>query len=263
MAQTTTPSVERLDCSPQTERPDAVVRLGLVLLATDLTTEREVARLLHPEGIVTHAARVAFENPTTPETLRQMGPRLLDTAALLSPVAPLAAVYYSCTAGTVALGETAVAAAIRMHLPDTPVVTPPGAALIAFAALGVRRVALLTPYLPETTRPMVGWFVEHGLEIVRAACLGMEDDRDMARLTTASIVEAAVAADDPAAEALFVSCTALPAISAVEEIERRIGKPVVTSNQAALWQLRGHAGVGGPLPGAGRLFRITATPAGT
>ncbi len=262
MAQRTLPLVERLDCSLQYERPDTVVRLGFILLATDLTTELEAARLLQPERITTHAARVAFENPTTPKTLRQMGPRLSATAALLAPVGPLAAVYYSCTAGTVALGQAAVTASVEAHLPGAAVVTPPGAALAAFAALNVRRVALLTPYLPETTRPMVAWFAEHGLEIVRAACLGIEDDRDMARLTTASIVEAAVAADDPRAEALFVSCTALPAIAAVEAIEAQTGKPVVTSNQAALWQLRGHAGNGTPRSGAGRLFRIATSRGG-
>ena len=136
MQERTLPPVERLDCSMQFERPDAVARLGLILLATDLTTEREVARLLHPDGIATHATRVAFENPTTPETLLRMGPRLSDTAALLAPVGPLAAVYYSCTSGTVALGQAAVAAAVRAHLPGTAVVTviPSNARLMAFTA---------------------------------------------------------------------------------------------------------------------------------
>lgn len=253
------PPVELLDLPLGFRDPAALRRIGLLLLATDLTTERDAARLLAPQGVASHAARVAFENPTTPETLRRTGPRLAEAAALLAPVAPLSAVYYSCTSATVTLGAEAVAAALAEALPETPVVTPPQAALTALTALRARRVALLTPYLIETTEPFVGWFSAHGLDIVRAACLGIEDDRDMARLDARTIAAAAAAADHPEAEALFVSCTALPALDAVEAIEARLGKPVVTSNQAAIWRLLGHAGA--PVAGPGRLFALAPPPA--
>ena len=253
------PSVERLDLPSRFRAPFALRRVGLLLLATDLTTERDMARHLAPQGVAAHATRIAFDNPTTPATLRRMGPGLADAAALLASVAPLSAVYYSCTSATVALGPEAVAAALGAALLDTPVVTPPEAAVTALAALGARRVALLTPYLVETTEPFVGWFSDRGLDIVRAACLGMEDDRDMARLDADSIVAAAAAADHPDAEALFVSCTALPSLDAVEAMEARLGKPVVTSNQAAIWRLFDHAGVAAT--GPGRLFAL-APPRG-
>lgn len=234
----------------------SVKRVGFVLLSTDLTTERDAALIFTGMGIGFHACRVAFENPTTPVNLRRMAPCLTEAAALLVPGADLAAVCFSCTSGTIEIGAETVAAAIHAIHPGVAVVTPPQATLAAFNALGTGRVALLTPYFAETTRPIVSHFAELGLEVVAAHCLEMADDRDMAHIARESIVAAAVEADHPSAEALFISCTALPAMTAIAEIESRLGKPVVSSNQACSWQLCGHAGNRMPITGYGRLMEM-------
>jgi maleate isomerase len=229
-------------------------RLGLILLATDLTTERDVARLIGPDEAGVHATRVAYANPTTPENLRRMTPRLGEAAALLVPGVPLAAIVFACTSASVVIGEAAVRAAIGAGRPGVPVVTPTDASAAALRALGVRRIAIFTPYLPETTAPMVAHFEALGFDVVRSHCLSLEDDRVMARLGEDAIVEGASAADAPDAEAVFVSCTALPALAAVERLEAALGKPVVTSNQASIWAARRLAGLGAPVAGYGRLL---------
>jgi maleate isomerase len=134
------------------------------------------------------------------------------------------------------------------------VVTPTGAARLAFAALGIKRIAILTPYLIETSRPMVDYFTVHGFEVSRLDCFGLEDDRQMARVHRDSIIEAACDIDSPLVDGIFISCTALPALGAVGEIEARTGKPVVTSNQASIWALLRHAGLDDAPAGFGRLF---------
>lgn len=233
---------------------DPVPRIGLILLATDLTTEGDVARLIPPDAALVHTARLAFDNPTTPENLRRMGPRLGEAAALLPPGEPLAAIYFSCTSASVMIGEAAVETAIGAAHPGVPLVTPIGAARAGLRSLGVRRLSILTPYLPETTAPVVGHFEKAGFDVVRARCLGLADDREMARVSPESIVAAARASDHPDAEAIFVSCTALPALSVASIIEDALGKPVVTSNQASIWQMRRYAGLDQPAPGFGRLL---------
>jgi maleate isomerase len=233
---------------------DAVPRIGLILLSTDLTTERDFARVISPSEAGVHATRVAFVNPTTPETLRATAPRLGDATALIVPNIPLSAICFSCTAASVVIGEATVEAAIGAVRPGVPVVTPVGAARQALRAVGARRLAILTPYLPETTAPLVDHFAAADFDVVSAQCLGLDDDREMARIAEADIIEGARAADDPTAEALFISCTALPALGCVARIEAALGKPVVTSNQASAWALRRLAGLAGPVAGYGRLF---------
>lgn len=240
----------------------AIRRLGLIALSTDLTSERDFARIVPAERAAVHVARVAYDNPTTPENLRKMAPRLADAAALLLPGESLAAVCYSCTAASVVIGDEVIEAAIHSAIPAVPVVTPTAAARLGFEALGVSRVAILTPYLPQTTQPMADYFQRHGIDVTRAECLGLEDDRDMAYVSRDSIVAAALQVDNAAAEAVFVSCTALPALGAVAEIEARTGKPVVTSNQASLWAMLGHAGIEHRPAGYGRLFALDVPRAG-
>lgn len=235
--------------------PGATARFGLIALATDMTSERDLYRQLPEDHVALHVTRVAFENPTTPDNLRKMTPRLTEAAALLEPLAPLKAICYSCTAASVVIGDAEVAAAIQQSVGPVPVVTPAGAARLAFSALGVRRLAILTPYTVATSQPMAEYFARHGLEICKFECLGLEDDRDMARVSDGSIINAALSADSPDAEALFVSCTGLPAINVIAEIERRIGKPVVTSNQASAWAMARLGGFADHKPAPfGRLF---------
>lgn len=236
------------------DAPGLVQRLGLIALATDLTSERDFARIVPQERAAVHTARIAFDNPTTPETLRRMQPGLTRATDLILPDIPLAAICYSCTAASVVIGDGEVAAAIHAARPGVPVVTPTGAARAAFKALNVHRIAILTPYLIETSKPMAAYFARHGLEVTRLHCLGMEDDRDMARVSAETIINAALAVDDTSAEALFISCTALPALGVIAEIEARVGKPVVSSNQASIWAMLCHAGLNDKIVGFGGLF---------
>jgi len=231
-------------------------RIGLVLLATDHTTERDVARICRPDEAGVYASRIAYENPTTPENLLRMQPRLTEGAALILPGESLDALYYGCTAASVVIGDEAVEAAVHAAKPGVPVITPSGAARTAFRALGVRRISILTPYLPETSAPIAAYFQAHGLEVVNLTCFGLDDDREMARVSPATIVAAACETVAPDAEALFISCTALRAAEVAAEIERRTGKPVVTSNQAGVWLTLRRAGIERPIDGYGRLLHL-------
>ena len=150
---------------------DAWKRLGLITLSTDLTTERDYRQLLPAEGVGLYATRVAFENPTTPENLTKMTPRLTAAAKLLPDDQPLEAICYSCTAASVVIGDTAVSSAIRAAHPESAVVTPSQSAVWAFSALGVSRISVLTPYLVETSEPLLEYFVQQGLDIQRIECL--------------------------------------------------------------------------------------------
>jgi maleate isomerase len=238
-------------------------RVGLILLSTDHSTEADFTRLVAGPRVGLFATRVEYANPVTPANLRAMEPRLGAAAALLLPDEPLDAICFSCTSASVAIGDAAVEAAIAAAKPAVPIVTPPGAAARALAQFGARRISLLTPYTAETTAGMADYFEARGFDLASVSCLGLEDDREMARIAPASLVEAAVAATDPQAEALFVSCTALRSALIASAVEARIGRPVVTSNQATAWACLGLCGVV-PAPGlkAGRLFDMTYDVAG-
>jgi maleate isomerase len=221
-------------------------RVGLVVLATDHTTEPDFRRMVASERIGVY----------TPENLRRMQPRLAEGAALILPDEPLDAICYSCTSASVVMGDDAIEQAIASAKPGVPVITPPAAARRALTALGAQRIAVLTPYTEQTSRPMAAYFGVHGFDIARFTCFGLDDDREMARIAPASLVRAAVDAMAPDADALFISCTALRSAGVAAEIEAAIGRPVVTSNQATAWATLRLCGDDRPRPEGGRLMTL-------
>ncbi|MBC9247152.1 ectoine utilization protein EutA [Paracoccus sp. 11-3] len=219
----------RLDDRPQRHR------IGLIVLATDHTTEPDFHRILSPQGIGIYSTRIPFANPVTPETLAAMAGDITGAAQLILPNEDLEAIVYSCTSASVVIGDDLVRDAMTKGKPGAIPITPISAGFAGLRAIGARRITLLTPYTAETTAPMADCFEAAGFTLQNVTCLGLTDDRDMARLSPASIIQAAGAAIAPDSDAIFISCTALRAAGVIDQIEAAIGVPAVSSNYATAW----------------------------
>lgn len=248
------PEIRLASARPALDARPLEKRVGLIAIATDHTSEVDFRRMVASERIGVYVARIPYANPTTPENLRKMQPSLTAGAALILPDEPLDAVCYSCTSASVVIGDAEIEAAIRAAKPGVAVVTPPMAGVRGLNAFGVKRISILTPYTVETSRPMATYFAAQGFDIESFTCLGFEDDREMARIPPASLVELARRAMHAQADALFVSCTALRAALAVPGMEEATGRPVVTSNQASAWNCLRLCDNDTPRPEFGRLM---------
>ena len=164
---------------------------------------------------------------------------------------------YSCTSASVVIGDAQVQAAVRAAKPTATVVTPTAAAASGLKAFGARRISVLTPYTLETSRPMADYFLALGFDISRFTCLGLTDDREMARISPGDIVAFAKEAMAPDSDALFISCTAVRAAGVAAEIEAATGKPVVTSNLATAWACLRLCGDETARPALGRLMTLS------
>src|SRR5262245_56574927 len=129
--------------------PPASPRIGLVVPTTDQVSEAAFAEILAGHSVSIVTSRVAFENPVVMETLSRMVDDLTRATSLLVPGGRIDVVAFSCTSGTVAAGVDRVARAIEAARPGVPFTTPITAAVSAFRTLGVRRIAVLTPYIDE------------------------------------------------------------------------------------------------------------------
>ncbi|MEM7170366.1 MAG: aspartate/glutamate racemase family protein [Pseudomonadota bacterium] len=229
-------------------------RLGLIVLASDNATEQDFMNMRPHRDVTIYTSRVRNVNPVTIENLTKMAPLLTESTASIAGDLRLDAVAYSCTSGTLAIGYDRVAETIHAARPGVPVITPMTAAIAAFEALKVKRVAVLTPYIDDINLPMAAYIREHGPEVVGFTAFQIEDDNDMARVPPEAIYQAGLQADRAEAEALFISCTALRAAEVVERLEQALGKPVVTSIQAMFWQSLRDAGCTDPVTGYGCLM---------
>ncbi len=233
----------------------AKANIGLLVLATDQTLEREFQALTHQPGLAVYHSRLENDPEVTPETLIKMRDRLPAAAGLLPPGVDFDVVAYACTSGAMVIGEEVVAAQVRSAQPRAAVTDPVTAMRAAFRHLGVSRIGLLTPYLPEVNEGLRQRLLARGLEVPVMGSFHQADDNRVARITSDSIGRALreIGRRDDC-EAVFVSCTSLRVVEILSEAEAAIGKPVTSSNHALAWHALTLAGLPAEKPGCGRLF---------
>ena len=154
-----------------------------------------------------------------------------------------------------------MARAIDAAKPGVPFTTPITAAVAAFRHLGARRIAVLTPYVDEVNEAIRGFLVAAGLDVVEFGSFHLRTEQEIARVPPEAIVAAGRSITGPGAEALFISCTGLQGHAAIAALEAATGRPVVTSNQAQVWEALSLIGYARPLHGYGRLLASSSRPA--
>ena len=237
---------------------EPAVCVGLIALANDGTIEADVHDYLRAADIRISTTRVRTPLRNTLASLVDLGDTIADAMTALVPEGRLDVVAFACTSGAMALGPDTVRATVTRARPSLHVTDPVSAALRGLARLGCRRIALLTPYLPEVNAMVQDFLTGQGLELRACGFFPISDDNARGRVTEASVLEAAKRLTaDRAVEALFISCTALRSAGLVQRIEDSIDRPVVTSNQALSWDSLRLAGDTRVVAGAGRLFQLT------
>jgi maleate isomerase len=109
-----------------------------------------------------------------------------------------------------------------------------GAVVGALRALSARRVGVATPYTDVLNRLETEFLEDHGFQVAAVEGLGLVNNLEIGRVE-GGVIEGLVEAVAGEADTIFVSCTNLPALDLIDGLERRHGRPVVTSNQASLW----------------------------
>jgi maleate isomerase len=231
--------------------------IGLMVLATDHTIEHEWRKMLAIDGVAFYESRLFNSNDITPQSLAAMEGLLTEAARVIRPGERLDVMAYGCTSGSMVIGEDKVFARIREARPGISCTTPITAAFAAFQALGVKRIALLTPYIDSINQMMRRYIEARGYAVPVMGSFNHGDDGEVARITPASIEAAALELGrHPEVDAVFVSCTSLRVAEYVEGMESRLKKPITASNHAMAWHALRLAGVKDARPGFGRLFRL-------
>jgi maleate isomerase len=231
---------------------------GFIGLATDRVCEQDVRAFLpDDETVEVFGVRIPMATVATNETLTALRDHVSEAARQLMPWGRLDAIGFGCTSGSVAVGTDLLAKKINAVRPGVPVVNPVDGAVEALRLLGARRIALITPYQQGPSALIEGYFAQRGIEAVTKASFFLDGDPDMNRVSAECLIEAgAKLGSHGQADALFISCTGLLTNKVVAALEARLGKPVVTSNQALAWGMMRAAGDTRALTGRGRLFEL-------
>jgi maleate cis-trans isomerase len=232
-------------------RPRA--RIGLIIPSVNTLTEPQFSRYA-PPGVSFHVSRTRIHHD---KSLAAQSPEILNAAELLADCGSDLIVYH-CTAMSMGSGRDAEQQLVAdiTQVSGKPAGSTATAILTALQALGIARLVLVSPYEQSVNDRERQFLAEAGIAVLADRALALPVPDGMSGATPDVWVETTVAAARPDAEAYFVSCTNIQAIDAIAEIEAQLNKPVITSNQAALWYALRRCGIADEVPQLGRLFRL-------
>ena len=236
-------------------------RIGVVVPFSNTNLESDMI-LLRPAEASLHFTRAGgYDLDATPDADQMRKFALTSVEPAITSLAAVRphAILYGCTSATISLGrqfDIEFCQSIQRQC-GVPAITAAGALVEALGDLGVKRLGFCSPYVESLNRMAMAFLQSCGFEIVSSAYV-REDlgNYGQGALRPEEVMELGWRANDRSAEAIAISCTDVRAVEAIEALERRIQKPVVTSNQALMFCAAKRLGLErSSLPPIGRLLR--------
>ena len=226
-------------------------KLGLIVPSWNTVMEYETQRMAG-NGTSIHTQRIAH-TADTEENVLWMGTQVPAAAKLLAH-AKVDVICYGCTGGGFIKGpgydkELSDEIKATTGIPGTTTIVGVTDALKVF---GARRVCVASPYEPWLNEKLRVFLQQSGLEVLAIQGLGTQAHSTIKPEQVEALV---MSVDRREAQAIFISCTNLGTLEIIESLERKLGKPVVTSNSASMWKMLRLVGDKSAVPGGGRLFR--------
>jgi len=229
-------------------------KIGLIALASDYMIEKDFIKIIKDKEIDFFVNRIECFNPLTKENLIKMSEKVTEVTKDILPDEKIDCVAYGCTSGTIAAGFDAIQKKIKDAKPEAIVTTPSTASIKALKKLNVNKVAIFTPYSKKLNDEVLDFFKKENFEIKANSYFNIESDIDIGKVDPNYLYEVLSDMNLNGAEALFVSCTALPALSIINKLEEKLNKFVLSSNQTLIWDSLNAIGYKNNVEGFGKLF---------
>lgn len=230
-------------------------RLGFITPAINVIAEDDYIALA-ADDVGVHFARADVD---TDREVAEQFQQMIDAAPTLATSiakAGVAVVGFACTSASFFQGKGSdqVIAERMTAAAGVPTFTTATAAVDALRAVDAKRLAIATPYLSWVYEAERGFFQDAGFDVLAINGLERRGGSDINSISDEEIRALVADVDHETADAIFVSCTDLPVLGLIDELERTHGKPVVTSNQATYWAAAKAGGVP-KVKGYGTLLR--------
>ena len=231
-------------------------RVGLIALASDFIIEKDFMNVMKDKGIDLFVNRIHSYNPLTNENLVKMSEEITKVTKDILPNQKIDCVVYGCTSGTIAAGYNSIETKIKQAKSEAKVTTPSTAAIKALKKLKIKKISVFTPYIKDLNNNVVEFFRKENFEVTSNSYFDISNDLDIGKVDQNYLFEVLSNMDLKDSEALFVSCTALPTLSIIDKLEKKINKIVLSSNQALIWDTLEIIGKNNSVKGYGKLFNI-------
>ena len=231
-------------------------KIGLIALASDYMIEKDFIRIIKDKKLDFFVNRIECFNPLTKENLIKMSEKVTEVTKDILPNEKIDCVAYGCTSGTIAAGYEAIEKKIKNAKPEAIVTTPSTASIKALKKLNIKKIAIFTPYSKKLNDEVLDFFKNENFEIKANSYFNIESDIDIGKVDPNYLYEVLSKMDLKGAEALFVSCTALPALSIIDKLEKKLNITVLSSNQTLIWDTLNSIKNKETTKGFGKIFEV-------
>ena len=231
-------------------------RVGLIALASDFMIEKDFINVIKNKKIDFFVNRIECYNPLTKENLIKMSNKITDVTKDILPDQDLDCVVYGCTSGTIAAGHDSIEEKVKVAKSMADVSTPSTAAIKALKKLNIKKVSIFTPYSKKLNDDVLDYFKSEGFEVTSNSYFDIQDDYDIGKVDQDYLYEVLSKIDLNGADALFVSCTALPVLEIIDKLEKKLNTTVLSSNQALIWDTLVKIKKNNSVEGFGKLFQV-------
>ncbi len=230
-------------------------RIGLIALASDFMIEKDFIRVIKDKDIDFFVNRIECYNPLTKENLIKMSEKVTEVTNDILPDQEIDCVVYACTSGTIAAGYNSIEQKVKLAKPYSKVTTPSTSAIKALQKFNIKNLSVFTPYSKKLNDEVVEYFKKEGFNITSNSYFDIESDYDIGKVDQNYLYNVLSKINLKEADALFVSCTALPALPIIEKLEKKLNKIVLSSNQTLIWDTLERIGKNESIEGFGKLFK--------
>ena len=228
-------------------------KLGFILMSTDLAAESDFFDMA-PNDVAIHITRLKTDDHTTNETLSKHIEFMADAASRIQPDTKPDVISYSCTSGSIVIGEKKIKEEIKKGAPYAIPMTLVTGVVDALEELKVKNLVVGTPYLDEINTKEAEFLNNKGFSVLNIQGLNLTKGIEFGTVTPEYWIKFALEINEAAADAIFLSCGGIRSTEVIDRIEQKVGKPVITSNQAQMWSCLRRAGVEDKILGFGELF---------
>ena len=229
-------------------------RIGLITLGSDFRIEKDFNNVIYGRNIDLYVNRIHCYNPLTNEMLAKMSDDITEVTKDILPDQKIDCVAYGCTSGTVAAGYDVIKEKVNLAKPESKVTTPITAAIKALNKLGIDKISIFTPYTKTINDSVVGYFEKENINVNSLTYFDIDSDLDIGKVDVDHLFDVLSKIDLTGSEALFVSCTALPVLSIINKLEKKLNKVVISSNQTLIWDSLNEINYKEKIDGFGKLF---------
>ena len=192
--------------------------------------------------------------PLTSENLIKMSSTVTEISKDILPDEKLDCVAYGCTSGTVAAGYESIKEKVNLAKPEAQVTTPITSTIKALKKLNIKKISVFTPYTQSINNSVIDYFNKSGITVNSLHYFDIASDLDIGKVDKDYLFKILSNLDLDDSEALFISCTALPALDLINKLEKKLNKIVLSSNQTLIWDSLNQINFKEKIDGFGKLF---------